>query len=48
MTYFDTEVAACAMKIANRKKCEKQKLCACRVGREGLWKILVGRVHLWD
>lgn len=45
MTYFDTKVAACAMKITNCKKCEKQKLCACRVGREGLWKILAGRVH---
>ena len=36
------KVAVSAMKIANCKKCEKQKLCACRVGREGLWKILAG------
>jgi hypothetical protein len=34
------EVAASAMKIANCKKNAKQKVCACRVGREGLWKIL--------
>ena len=40
MAYSDMKVAVSAMKIANCKKCAKQKVCACRVGREGFWKIL--------
>ena len=45
MTYFDTEVAVSAMKIANCIKCAKQKVCACRVGQVGFWKILAGLIR---
>ena len=42
ITFFDLKDAVSAMKIAYCKKCAKQKVCACRVGREGFWKILAG------